>query len=175
MQKIIQDRKYFRSTTPSPQLFNQNLVNGYLVQYLIVLLSDRGIKGYVLGGKYLNVYCFVCQDCGVWSVWIVLLCLSRLCCVVCLYCLALSVTIVVCGLSGLCYFVCLYCVALSVRIVVCGLSVLCCFVCNDCVVWSVRILPCCLSLLLYTMLLHVYILRNIIGLMLEITLILFYA
>ena len=59
MQKIIQDRKYFRSTTPSPQLFNQNLVNGYLVQYLIVLLSDRGIKGSVLGGKYLNVYCFL--------------------------------------------------------------------------------------------------------------------
>lgn len=59
MQKIIQDRKYFRSTTPSPQLFNQNLVNGYLVQYLIVLLSDREIKGSVLGGKYLNVYCFL--------------------------------------------------------------------------------------------------------------------
>lgn len=58
MQKIIQDRKYFRSTTPSPQLFNQYLVNGHLVQYLIVLLSNRGIKGSVLGGKYLNVYCF---------------------------------------------------------------------------------------------------------------------
>lgn len=54
----MQDYKYYRSTTPSSQLFNKNLVNGYLVQHLIVLLSDRGMKGSVLGVKYLNVYCF---------------------------------------------------------------------------------------------------------------------